>query len=91
MTDKQASDDLVQAIIRAIRAVVDPDPERKVIACDDCRTPQLALTSAEEVGNVLGIAHDPTCPAYAAMTEDERYQVLDIGVVVHTVRRVAAE
>jgi hypothetical protein len=80
------ADEIVQALIRAARAVTDPDPEREVTACGDCSTPQVALTSAEEVGYVLGILHDASCPRYARMTADERTQMFDDGAVCHVVR-----
>jgi hypothetical protein len=60
--------------------IFDPDPGRRVLACDDCRTPTLATYDV-----VLSVAHDATCPAYAAMTPDERIEEIDGVTVVHVV------
>lgn len=83
---EQYPDDIVERLVRAMLGVPDPDPGREFTACPDCRTPQVAITEAEAVGVVLAVAHDPTCPAFAAMTEDERYVMVDGGVIVHLVR-----
>lgn len=85
MTDP-TSDETVRSLLRAFTAVTDPDPERQLVACPDCLTPQVSLTEAEGVGSVLGIAHDESCPAYAAMTADERTVMVDDGAIVHVVR-----
>lgn len=72
------------AILAALLQVPDPDPDREVIACPDCRTTALVLTPTV-TGPLLGIQHDATCPAYAAMSEDERTVINDDGAVVHVI------
>lgn len=61
----------------------DPDPQRKHVACPDCRTPALALTGAPGLGPVLAIQHDDGCPYYRGLSDDERTHVGDDVVIVH--------
>lgn len=59
------------------------NPIAETFTCPDCTTPRLAPTTAEGLGTVIAVAHDPSCPRYAAMTRAERTEITDGGAVVH--------
>lgn len=66
--------------------VPDPDPQREKVACPDCSTPQLVVVPAPAGGAMLVIAHDPGCPSYAGMSDDQRQVITDEGTLVHVSR-----
>lgn len=69
---QQQIDELLGAVI------VDPDPDRTVLRCDDCRTPVLAA-----LDELLSVVHDPTCPTLLAMPTGERVEVVEeTGVII---------
>lgn len=51
--------------------------------CADCSTPASALTGAEWLGDVVALQHDSTCPAYRAMTDEQRHEDHGDYIVVH--------
>lgn len=59
------------------------DDPLAAFTCDDCSTVAVVLHEVDEIGLLVAVQHDQSCPWYAALTDEQRTTMTDAGALVH--------